>query len=200
MAYATYRTAGNDQQLTALNIQVDVNGAAPGGFTTLVFEPVYNTDQGAVVSGQWQDWDAYNGGQAIWWSSNPVPAAPNRDTFVAWDTLVAANPDAVIVGGLGVNQGSGNPALDAHVDALSIGHDGVTVTYDFEPLVGPPSAQDECKDGGWESFNNPAYRNQGECVSDVRSNRGGNGGEGEAGGTTVAAPVAKPATLAAVLV
>ena len=61
IGYSTYRSAGNDQQVPALNLEVDVNGAAPGGFTTLVFEPVYNTTQGAVVSGQWQTWDAYNG-------------------------------------------------------------------------------------------------------------------------------------------
>jgi hypothetical protein len=53
MSYSTYRTAGNLQQVAAINLQVDVNGAAPGGFTTLVFEPVYNTEQGAVVSGEW---------------------------------------------------------------------------------------------------------------------------------------------------
>jgi hypothetical protein len=113
MSYATYRTTGSDQQVASINIQVDYNGAAPGGFTTLVFEPVYNPDQGAVVSGQWQTWDAYDGGNAIWWSSNPIPGAPNRDTFVSWSTIVAANPDAVILGGYGVNQGSGNPALSS---------------------------------------------------------------------------------------
>ncbi|HVG39473.1 MAG TPA: thrombospondin type 3 repeat-containing protein, partial [Pyrinomonadaceae bacterium] len=132
MSYSTYRTAGDAQQVAALNIQVDVNGAAPGGFTTLVFEPVYNTAQGAVVSGTWQEWDAYNGGNAIWWSSNPIPGAPNRDTFVTWNTILANNPDAVIVGGFGINQGSGNPALNASSDALSIGYGSFCVTYDFE--------------------------------------------------------------------
>src|SRR3954451_16200699 len=97
IAYDTYRKDGSDQQVAALNIEVDANGSAPGGFTTLVFEPVYNTDQGAVVSGQWHHWDAFNGGNAIWWSSNPIQSAPNRDTFVSWNTIVGANPNAVIV-------------------------------------------------------------------------------------------------------
>src|SRR3712207_6864205 len=48
IAYNTYRTAGSAQQVAALNLQVDYNGAAAGGFTTLVFEPVYNTNQGPV--------------------------------------------------------------------------------------------------------------------------------------------------------
>ena len=60
-------------QVASINIEVDYNGAAPGGFTTLVFEPVYNTVAGHGRNGVWQTWDAYQGGQAIWWSSNPIP-------------------------------------------------------------------------------------------------------------------------------
>jgi hypothetical protein len=167
ISYSTYRTDGALQQVAALNIQVDVNGDAPGGFTTLVFEPVYNTDQGSVVSGDWQDWDAYNGGNAIWWSSNPIPGAPNRDTFVTWDSIVAANPDAVIIGGFGVNQGSGNPALISAVDALSIGYGADCFTYDFEPYRIATSAG-ACKNGGWQNLkraDGSSFKNQGDCVS-----------------------------------
>ena len=31
--------------------------------------------------------------------------------------------------------------------------------------VGPPVAKIECKDGGWRQYNNPVFKNQGECVS-----------------------------------
>ncbi len=34
-------------------------------------------------------------------------------------------------------------------------------------LVGPPTNKDQCKDGGWSSFNNPVFANQGDCVSFV---------------------------------
>jgi hypothetical protein len=34
-------------------------------------------------------------------------------------------------------------------------------------LVGPPSDKDECKKGGFRTFNNPSFRNEGECVSFV---------------------------------
>src|ERR671926_340381 len=58
--YSTYRSAGSAQQVAALNLVIDYNGpSVAGGFATLVFEPVYNTAQGAVVSGQWQTWDAF---------------------------------------------------------------------------------------------------------------------------------------------
>jgi hypothetical protein len=139
MGYSTYRTSGSAQQVAALNIQVDINGAASGGFTTLVFEPVYNTTQGVVVNDTWQNWDAYKGGEAIWWSSNPIPGAPNRDTFVSWNSILALNPDATILGGYGINQGSGNVALTTAVDKLIIGVSGNTTTYDFE-VVRPAAA------------------------------------------------------------
>lgn len=32
-------------------------------------------------------------------------------------------------------------------------------------LVGPPTNKDECKNGGWQTFNNPSFGSQGECVS-----------------------------------
>ena len=177
IGYSTFRSAGSDQQVTALNIEVDINGAAPGGFTTLVFEPVYNTAQGAVLSGQWQTWDAYLGGGAIWWSSNPINVAPNRDTFVTWSTIVAANPNAVIVGGFGLNQGSGNPGLTASADNLSLGYgtgaDAVCVTYDFEPFR-VATSKDDCKDGGWQKVktaNNTGFKNQGQCIQYVNTGK-----------------------------
>lgn len=37
-------------------------------------------------------------------------------------------------------------------------------------LVGPPTNKDECKNGGWMNFNNPVFKNQGQCVSSVVSN------------------------------
>lgn len=172
LGYSTYRSAGSLQQVASLNLQVDINGDAPGGFTTLVFEPVYNTSQGSVVNDTWQTWDAFSSGNAIWWSSNAIPSAPNRDTFVSWDTIVAANPDAVIVGGVGVNQGSGNPTLTTAVDNLTFGYSGAGTTYDLE-LVAPkpvsPTSKDECKNGGWKDGFQTQYKNQGDCVSFVAS-------------------------------
>ena len=173
MSYSTYRSTGDAQQVAAINIQVDINGAAAGGFTTLVFEPVYNTAQGAVVSGEWQDWDAYLGGNAIWWSSNPIPGAPNRDTFVPWKDILVANPDAVILGGYGVNQGSGNPTLTTSVDALHFDTPSLAVTYDFEPFQ-VASGKDACKNDGWKTVkraDGSSFKNQGDCVSYTQNGR-----------------------------
>jgi hypothetical protein len=162
---------------------------------------------------------------------------------------VANNPDAVITGGVGVNQGSGNPGLISNVDAFTFDE----ITYDFE-LVGdadgdgskddvdncvdvanadqadadgdgvgdacepdtdgdgviddtdncvenangdqadgdgdgigdacdtdkdddgiedtaPPASADLCKKGGYANFNNPSFKNQGQCVSYVNTRK-----------------------------
>lgn len=34
-------------------------------------------------------------------------------------------------------------------------------------LVGPPTNRSECRNGGWQIFNNPTFNNQGDCVSFV---------------------------------
>lgn len=131
ISYSTYRQAGSGQQVAAINAVIDFNGpAVAGGFSTLVFEPVYNTDQGPVVSGGWQDWTAVRDG--TWWSTRPIngQCAGATDTCdKTWDEIVANNPDAVILEGVGVNQGSGNPGLVSNVDAFTFDE----TTYDFEP-------------------------------------------------------------------
>jgi glucuronoarabinoxylan endo-1,4-beta-xylanase len=30
-----------------------------------------------------------------------------------------------------------------------------------------PTSKDQCKNGGWKNFTNPAFKNQGDCVSFV---------------------------------
>ena len=35
------------------------------------------------------------------------------------------------------------------------------------PIIGPPTDKDQCKDEGWKTFNNPTFKNQGQCVSSV---------------------------------
>lgn len=181
ISYSTYRhgssTAPADQ-VPAINLIIDFNGpAVAGGFSTLVFEPVYNTTQGAVVVDEWQDWDAVDG---IWWSTRPINgmcASAAAACRRPWSYIVANNPDAVIYqptspldatrGGFGVNQGSGNPGLIANTDALTIAYGGNSFVYDFEPYR-VAATRDACKNGGWQSVkraDGSSFRNQGDCVS-----------------------------------
>ena len=174
MSYSTYRTTGTAEQVTAINVVIDFNGpGTDGGFSTLVFEPVYNPDQGAVVSSQWQNWDAYNGGNAIWWSTRPINGVCARECYVTWKQIVSNNPDAVILGGFGLNQGSGGNALIASADALHLDTPNMSITYDFEPFR-VATSKEACKDDGWRTLkraDGSGFKNQGDCVSYTENGR-----------------------------
>lgn len=170
ISYATYRDPASTApavQLPSVNIEVDYNGpAVAGGYTSLVFEPVYNPTQGAIQSGVWQTW---NGIPGIWWSTRPINGCATPPCYQSWSEIVAANPNATILGGFGVNQGSGSGGLIAATDALTIRHDGTTWTYNFEPFR-TPLTKDDCKNGGWQTLtaaDGSSFRNQGQCVSYV---------------------------------
>ena len=40
----------------------------------------------------------------------------------------------------------------------------------FTPIL-PPTSEEQCKKGGWRTFNNPPFRNQGACVSFVNRSK-----------------------------
>lgn len=146
-------------QNAALNIEIDFNGAALGGFSTLVYEPVYN---GGSL-------DAVRGGDAVWWSTRVMPGVPSAfDSFVPLSTILAANPDAVVER-LMINQGTGNPGLVTLVSSLTLGDPTFVFREGAPPVVLGGKA--ECKDGGWQTSTAPEFRNQGECVSHFSRNR-----------------------------
>ncbi len=170
ISYATYRDPASTApavQLPSVNIEVDYNGpSVAGGYTSLVFEPVYNPTQGPVQSGVWQTW---NGIPGIWWSTRPINGCAVSPCYQSWSAIVAANPDATILGGFGVNQGSGSGGLIAATDALTLRVSGTTWTYNFEPFR-TPLTKDDCKNGGWQNVraaDGSPFKNQGQCVSYV---------------------------------
>jgi hypothetical protein len=75
--------------------------------------------------------------------------------------LQATFPDAVVTG-FGVNIGSNNPGYDVEADLVRFND----TTYDFE-VFSTPQDKEECKKGGWSTFNPPTgpYKNQGQCVA-----------------------------------
>ncbi len=169
LGYHTYQSsAAVPIQLPSLNVTIDFDGpAVAGGFATLVFEPVYNPAQGPVASLEWQDWDAILGGNAIWWSTRPFGTVCAVACYVSWSTILEQAPNATILGGIGINQGSGGAALTAATDAFLVGVNDNNTTFDFELFVAA-SSKDDCKDGGWRTFkraNGSSFKNQGDCVS-----------------------------------
>ena len=169
-AYKSSVSTNSAAQTMGLNIEVDYVGDG-SSYTTLVFEPVYNPGQGSILTDTWQQWDAFSSGNAVWWSTNAIPGVPTAfNSFVPWSTILANNPHAKIVGLLGFNVGSGwTHEFSGNADALTVGVSGTETTYDFEPAL-TPTDKDQCKDGGWQQFNAPAFTNQGQCVSYVQAN------------------------------
>jgi hypothetical protein len=116
----------------SFQLQVDVNGAAAGGFTTLVFEPYQNTAQGPIVPGAWQKWDVDAG---LLWSSRTVTDVPTcalvagagGPPFYTLAALQTACPNAVVVG-IGVNVGTNNPGYTVATDGVRFN----STEYDFE--------------------------------------------------------------------
>ncbi len=133
IAYDTYKAPGViGVAFPSINIQIDINGGTldAGDFRTLVFEP-YVQPGFVDATGVWETRDAYGAGNAKWWSTGNANGC-GQSTPCSWTNILAAFPGATIVGGFGINQGSGNTGLDASTDALLIAYGGNSVTYDFE--------------------------------------------------------------------
>lgn len=170
LQYSTY-TQSPTTGLLAPSLQFDVdydltdlNTAWQG---RLVYEPYMN---GTVTSGTWQTWNPLEG---VWWASGaPGNTVCPQASPCTWAQVLAAFPNAGIRANVGnVNFKAGGPwtgGFVGNVDAFTFNN----TTYDFETqlLVGPPTSKDQCKNDGWKSFNNPAFKNQGNCVSYFNKN------------------------------
>ncbi|MCD2195533.1 hypothetical protein LQ327_19370 [Actinomycetospora endophytica] len=139
-AYSAYQgEADQAQQFPSLQLVVDYNGAADGGFSTLTYEPVYNTGD-SLTPGEWH---RYQAGAGKWCSTRAIPGvitedqrSCSNDGAKPLSDYIAADPD-IIVNAVYVNQGSGNPGLESAVDLITT----PSTTYDFEltkPVIVPP--------------------------------------------------------------
>lgn len=143
LQYWTYIQTGSGLQAPYLVMRIDWNGDNVQD-DLIFFEPEYQhgytplvPDQGDLVVGMWQSWDARQGG---WWSNADSPAAGADVRPLA--TYAAAHPGARVMsgtdgsGGLRLVVGYGAPPWTNFVgnaDALTVGIVGVATIYDFEP-------------------------------------------------------------------
>ena len=175
LAYSTKQNSASFVNgAPSYQLLVNLDGTA-GTFTTFVYEP-YEQVAPPVVNGVWQSWDV-DAGQ--FWSSRTVTAGTcavvagaGGAPFYTLAGLKAACPNAVVVG-FGVNVGTFNPSYDVETDLVNFNG----TVYDFQLAPTAPTSKDECKNGGWQSFSNPTFKNQGDCVSFVATG-GKNGSNG----------------------
>jgi len=93
-----------------------------------------------------------------------IPGGTFYDTWLHAKTLVGNNT----VGQIALIVDSGwNAGVAGSDQTETVIVKSVTINGDTYQIVGPPTSKDQCKDGGWKSFNNPAFKNQGDCVSFV---------------------------------
>lgn len=174
LGYSTYQASPPGIADPSYQLQIFGNGTS--GFTTLVFEPYQNTGEGAIMPATWQHWDV--SGPGLFWSTRTVtclngtlagtPGGPASYTLADVQNMC---PDATVIG-IGVNIGGNNPGWTVAADGVQFND----TTYNFE-IGTHPTSKDQCKNGGWQSFNEPAFKNQGDCVSYVATG-GKNPGNG----------------------
>lgn len=173
LSYSTYQqtasSATGDPSYQLAVCLAGYNNNTCDGFTTLVYEPYWNTTSQTVEANTWQTWDAYSG---QWWSSSTtsdpantgcsVTAGHGGSPFYSLADLSTACPNAMVVG-FGVNVGTFNPSYVTEVDGIVFN----SYTYDFE-LTNVPSSKDDCKNNGYQTMtdqNGNGFKNQGLCVS-----------------------------------
>ena len=127
-------------QFPSLQLVVDYNGADPGGFSTLTYEPVYNTGRQhyARTSGTATRPARASGARrrSSRASSTSIrPSCSNGGAKLL--TAYTAADRASSCNAVYINQGSGNPGLESAVDLITT----PSTTYDFEltkPVIVPP--------------------------------------------------------------
>ncbi len=148
-AYSAFRSedsTANEILFPSLQLVIDFNGDAEGGFSALTYEPVYNEEfDASLVAGQW---NRYEAGDQGWCSTRVIPGVFDEGEnqcsnggVLLLEDISEALPDAVVTS-FGVNQGSGNPGLSSAVDLITTPE----TTFDFEvagPVVMPPAPGDD---------------------------------------------------------
>ncbi len=140
----------------------DVNDAFP-------FDPTESVDTDGDGIGNNADLDDDNDGQLdadeISCGSDPLDAmskSPDADSDNIPDCV---DPD---------DDNDGIPDtcdIDSNPGAEDFDRDGIVDNSDCDTQIGPPVDKDQCKNDGFMGFNNPTFRNQGQCVSYVNGRR-----------------------------
>jgi hypothetical protein len=160
LSYYAYSAVNNGQQFPYLAIDVSCGGC-PGGTDRLFFEPPYQEPltgnpacpaQGPTIMVTWQPWDALKG---CWWDNNGELGSGGFLGVQPLSVFTDSHPDAAIrnpsgVGGvrLAVGFASDVDNFDGNIDMVTIGVQGQSTSYDFEPTPGGPTPGEGRVTGG----------------------------------------------------
>lgn len=141
----------------AFNATFDISSPAVTLPNAVIVGVAYNTQSwGAAPIGTPGPYNSLNVGVPTGQTAS-VGTDDNPDN-VFWSTSTPSNYADGGAAGVGVFRQDTNWAPNG------------TVAFQITasaPTVGPPTSKDQCKNGGWTTFNNPAFKNQGDCVSYV---------------------------------
>jgi hypothetical protein len=193
-AYHTFVAGStNQQQWPYLALDVACTGCSnnPPTITNtdrLFFEPPYQAPgtggltcahQALTASDNWQQWDALSG---CWWDNGGELGGGGTDTRPLSD-FIALHLDARIynpngVGGVRLAVGFASPTdqFDGNVDMFTIGVNGNSTSYDFEP---PPACQEADGNGNFQSQDGRQGNFQMDNDNCEESGHGGNGESGQ---------------------
>lgn len=102
--------------------------------------------------------------------------------FTAADFAAAGIPTTGTLDDLSIvfDEGTDTPTGGTIGTAGQVTIDNISVNSDVVGGAVQATSMDDCKNGGWMTFQDPVFKNQGQCISYVVSHRGGNGnGQGE---------------------
>ncbi len=103
-----------------------------------------------------------SGGNKVWGPGTVDETSSLVDAVLGnWDTTLV--PDGIYTVKLEARDSANNK------DTGSVDWNTVTVKNTPDP-IDPPVNKDQCKNDGWKEFNNPEFKNQGQCVSYVQAN------------------------------
>ena len=133
LSYSAYTNQAPDYD-PGFQLQANLSATIP--FSTVNFEPYEQTPPDTTNT--WQNFNVLSG---LVWGTHISPSTPGGISDpISWSAFLSLYPGATISGGVGVDVGSGWPAMIGNVDAISIGTDaagGATTTYDFVAATAP---------------------------------------------------------------